>query len=45
MKEEKNEKGGKKDKAIIILDKGIRATDDPTPGFVCCGATFFPLRW
>ena len=45
MKEEKKEKGEKKDKAIIILDKGISAIDDPTPGFVCCGAAFFPLRW
>ena len=42
MKEEKKAKTGEKDKKIIILDKGI---DDPGPQWVCCGVTFFPLRW
>ena len=43
MKEEKKEKIEKKDKAIIILDKGINTEDGPE--FVCCAYMFTPFRW
>ncbi len=42
MKEEKKEKTEKKDRAIIIIDKGINP--EVGPEWACCAYAYSPLR-
>ncbi len=43
MKEEKKDKPEKKEKSIIILDKGTNT--EAGPEWICCAYAFSPFRW